>query len=112
MKYARIVLFLILTSAVACKPQTPPLTLGRAPEPMERMPVKIRYELCSTGLCEVDGKMTPCWDDTIKECHAFKWPAGTPEGEFLRRYVEQQDKLRCMENPNACPRPTPSVATD
>ena len=60
---------------------------GRAPDPMPPMPSGIKEQLCRPS----------AWDGN--RCLEFKWTGSTQEGAWLRDYVVQQDKLRCMKDP-------------
>jgi hypothetical protein len=95
--YMRVVPFLILILAAACKPAEP-LQFGRTPSRLW-MPAGIKEALCQPGVCDCKtlnecapvGYKGDCFDG--EQCHKWKWPASTDEGDYLRDLVEQQEQL-------------------
>ena len=97
----RIALLAILITASACKPAEP-LQFGRAPSRLW-MPAGIKESLCDPSHCECKtlsdcapvGYSGNCFDG--EQCHRWKWPASTPEGDYLRDLAEQQEILGAMQ---------------
>jgi hypothetical protein len=99
-RYTKTALFLTLILAAACKPAES-LQFGRAPSRLW-MPAGIKEALCSPGPCDCKtmsdcapvGYSGSCFDG--QQCHRWKWPASTDEGDYLRDLAEQQEVLGVM----------------
>ena len=90
----------ILIILPSCKPAEF-LQFGRAPERLW-MPAGVKEALCTPGRCECKtmsdcapvGYAGDCFDG--EQCHRWRWPASTEEGDYLRDLVEQQETLGAM----------------